>query len=337
MAEFGVPDGQPIFYFHGSPGSRLDWSALIDDDCVNELNARIIAVERPGHGLSDFKAHREILDWPSDVIEVADSLGLDRFAVLGISGGGPYAAACALKIPERLTATAIVSGMGPIDSPGCTEGLAWIFAGKNFMTRWIVLKLLSLGLRKNPDKVIATLMDTMKGPDKALVLEKPELAKGIADGFTEALRCGVAGIHLEAGLLRRQWGFQLQDISAEVHLWHGEQDDNVLVSVGRHVAKSIPNCRAHFVNNEGHLSLIHNKVREYLSGLKWSANRSNFAAKTIKLQQNQKRSHRRFRLSIRNTQSTTLRGSRCHSLKMPQSPKQPIVTSTEKLPAGRYN
>lgn len=266
-AEYGSPNGEPIFYFHGHPGSRLDWSAIIDDDCVKGLNARIIAVERPGHGLSDFKPRREILDWPEDVIELADSLGFRSFSVLGISGGGPYAAACAYKIPERITATAIVSGMGPIDSPGCKDGLSWVFSGKNFITRWIMLQLVSLGSRKNPGKFKATMMKSMQGPDKALVLKNPELMKDTVRCFAEAFRCGVAGTHLEAGLYRRPWGFQLQDISAEVHLWHGEEDDNVLVSVGRHVAQSIPNSRAHFISNEGHLSLIHNYAREYLSVL----------------------------------------------------------------------
>lgn len=266
-AEFGVSGGQPVFYFHGHPGSRLDWSTLIDNDCVKGLGARIIAVDRPGYGLSDFQAHREILDWPKDVVELADSLGLGRFSVLGISGGGPYAAACAFKIPERITATTIVSGMGPIDSPGCKDGLSWAFSGKTFVIRWVMLKLFSLVLQKNPDKIISTMMNTMKGPDKALALKKPELVEDIVGCFAEALRCGTAGAHLEAGLYRRPWGFSLHDISAEVHLWHGKQDDNVLVSVGRHVAKSIPNCRSHFISNEGHMSLIHNYVREYLGVL----------------------------------------------------------------------
>lgn len=266
-AEFGVSDGQPIFYFHGCPGSRLDWSILINDEDVKGLDARIIAIDRPGHGLSDFKNHREILDWPNDVVELADSLGLERFAVLGISGGGPYAAACAFKIPERISATTIVSGMGPVDSPGCKDGLSWVFAGKTFLTRWITLKLFSLGLRKTPEKFVSTMINTMKGPDKVLALEKPELVENIVACFGEAVRCGTAGAHLEAGLYRRPWGFSLQDIAAEVHLWHGEQDDNVLISVGRHVAKSMPNCRAHFISNEGHMSLIHNYVREYLGVL----------------------------------------------------------------------
>lgn len=266
-SEFGASDGRPIFYFHGHPGSRLDWPGMIDDDCASELNARIIAIDRPGHGLSSFKAKRKILDWPDDVVELAEVLKLDRFAVLGISGGGPYAAVCAFKIPERLTATAIVSGMGPPESPGLKDGLAWTFAGKASMTRSFVLKLMSISLRKDRDRVISEIQKLMEGPDKDLIKEKPELVDGIVDTFSEAFSDGIAGVSLEAGLYKRSWGFQLQDISTEIHLWHGNQDNNILVSVGHYVADAIPNCQARFIEGAGHLTVINKCVREYLSVL----------------------------------------------------------------------
>ncbi len=110
-AEYGTPVGKPVFYFHGFPSSRLDWPLFDTDAIAARLNARIIAADRPGYGLSDFKRGRKILDWPDDVVELADALQIDRFAVLGISGGGPYAEACSFKIPQRLSATAIVCGM----------------------------------------------------------------------------------------------------------------------------------------------------------------------------------------------------------------------------------
>ena len=265
--EYGAPEGKPVFYFHGHPGSRLDWLLFDDDGCAAELNARIIAVDRPGSGLSDFKRGRKILDWPDDVIELADALQVDRFAVLGISGGGPYAAACAFKISKRLTATAIVSGMGPAEAPGTKDGLSWVYAGKSPMMRRLLLMLTSMGQRKKPDQFISKMKEQMKGPDGVMILDKPELLKGTVDTMNESLRPGIAGVYHEAGLYTRPWGFRLQDITAEVYLWHGEQDDNVLVSVGRHVAGAIPNCHAKFFENEGHTTLIIKYVREYLSVL----------------------------------------------------------------------
>jgi pimeloyl-ACP methyl ester carboxylesterase len=86
------------------------------------LEVRLIAVDRPGYGMSDAKRGRTLLDWPDDVIELADALSLEKFAVMGVSGGGPYGLSCAFKIPERLTKTVIVGGMGPAIAPGSNEG-----------------------------------------------------------------------------------------------------------------------------------------------------------------------------------------------------------------------
>ena len=110
--------------------------------------------------------------------------------------------------------------------------------------------------------------DAMKGADKALLLAKPEMAKEIVDClFVEGFRSWIAGVHHEAGLYARSWGFGLQDITAEVHLWHGGEDENVPVSVGHYVANAIPNCNARFIEDEGHLSLPYRYVREYLGVL----------------------------------------------------------------------
>ncbi len=87
-AEFGSPEGEPVFYFHGFPNSRVDWLISDPDDAAGALNTRIIAPDRPGYGLSDYQRGRKLLDWPQDVLELANALQIDKFAVLGISGGG---------------------------------------------------------------------------------------------------------------------------------------------------------------------------------------------------------------------------------------------------------
>jgi pimeloyl-ACP methyl ester carboxylesterase len=107
----------------------------------------------------------------------------------------------------------------------------------------------------------------LKGPDKVLAQDKPELVKGTVDTFAEALRSGIAGANHEARLYTQPWGFRLQDIPITVYLWHGDQDYNVPISVGHYVADAIPDCNATFINNEGHLSLINKYVKEYLSVL----------------------------------------------------------------------
>jgi pimeloyl-ACP methyl ester carboxylesterase len=266
-AEYGAPDGKPALYFHGLPGSRISWPPFDPHGAAARLGARIVAIDRPGMGRSDFKPGREILDWPDDVVELADQLKLDRFAMLGISGGGPYAAACAFKIPERLTSTAIVCGMGPTEAPGCKEGASWIFPGKSSVVRRLLLMLISLAVRKNPERFVSQMNEAVSTPDKALLNNHPELSHKLVEDWREAFRSGISGTHQESALCARPWGFQLHDITAEVHLWHGKQDENVVCSVGRYVADAIPNCHATFVEDEGHFSIIYNHIEEILGVL----------------------------------------------------------------------
>ena len=263
-AEYGAPEGKPVFYFHGFPSSRLDWPLFDTDAIAARLGARIIAADRPGTGLSDFKRGRKILDWPDDVIELADALQLDRFAVLGISGGGPYAAACAFKIPQRLTATTIVCGMGPSEAPGAKEGTAMLLSGKSALMRKLLLMLMAMGFRRNPDRFLSQMKDTVAEPDK-LLLAQPEVVQAFIYSVREAFRSGTRGASWDAVLYKRPWGYQLQDISMQIHLWHGELDTQVPVSVGQYVANAVPNCRAKFLPDEGHLSLAHNHIEEILS------------------------------------------------------------------------
>src|ERR671934_2916699 len=120
-AEWGDPGGRPLLYFHGWPGSRVE--GRLGDEAARAQGVRLIALDRPGMGLSDYQPRRALVDWPVDVSQVTAALGLDRFAVLGISGGGPYAAACAWKLSEQLAGAGIVSGLAPVDAPGALAGM----------------------------------------------------------------------------------------------------------------------------------------------------------------------------------------------------------------------
>jgi pimeloyl-ACP methyl ester carboxylesterase len=100
-AEFGKPDGYPVLYFHAAPSSRLE-PLFLGDDIFSRFGLRVICPDRPGMGQSDFQSHRGFSDWPKDVIFLTEAIGLNQFSVLGVSGGGGYAAVCAATIPEKL-------------------------------------------------------------------------------------------------------------------------------------------------------------------------------------------------------------------------------------------
>jgi hypothetical protein len=121
-------------------------------------------------------------------------------------------------------------------------------------------------VRKDPAQVLSRSKETMSGEDGQL-LDQPEVAEVFIDALREAFRAGVGGVHQEAALYARPWGFRLLDITAEVRLWHGGMDENVPVSVGHYVADAIPNCNATFCEEEGHLTLPHNRMKEILSTL----------------------------------------------------------------------
>lgn len=265
-AEYGDPNGTPAFYFHGFPGSRLDWAFSDPDNIAAKMNIRIIALDRPGMGMSDFQPERAILDWPDAVIDVADFLQFDKFAVIGISGGGPYAAACAFKIPERLTKTLIISGMGPSNAPQMKKGMSWTIPGKSFLSKKMLLALFNTGLQKDPEKFVARSKAQFPEVDRQ-ILDKPEATRIYIDMLREAFRSGTAGVDHEAGLYKNPWGFKLEDISGEVHIWHGELDLNVPVVVARYVADNIPNSQMTIHKDEAHLSLPYNHMEDILKVL----------------------------------------------------------------------
>ncbi|MFC1846447.1 alpha/beta fold hydrolase [Chloroflexota bacterium] len=189
----------------GFPSSRIDWPIFDSDAIATRLNARIIAADRPGTGLSDFRRGRQILDWPDDVIELADALQVDHFAVLGISGGGPYAAACAFKIPQRLTAAAIVCGMGPSETPGAKEGTAMLLSCKSALMRKLLLMLMAMGIRRNPDRFLSQMKETVAEPDK-LLLAQPGVEQAFIYSIREAFRSGTRGPSYDAVLYKHSWG-----------------------------------------------------------------------------------------------------------------------------------
>lgn len=266
-AEWGEPGGAPLFFFHGWPGSRIE--GRLGHEAAKERGVRLIAIDRPGMGLSHFQQRRTLVDWPDDVVQVAAALDVDRFAVLGISGGGPYAAVCAWKLSNRLTGAGIVSSLAPLGVPGAVAGMS----RRNRLVFQLVGHLTVLGrglmaamrvsVDRRPDRILER--GVAAAVDKEL-LHRPGVRTILAESLSEAFRSGSRGPAWEMGLYARPWGFPLGDIRTPVHLSHGEQDANAPVIMGRYLATSIPECRASFYAGEGHLHFL-NRLPEILEAL----------------------------------------------------------------------
>lgn len=258
-AEYGAPDGTPGFYFHGHPGSRLE--PRFADAAAAGAGLRVIALDRPGYGLSDFQPGRRIPDWPHDVAEVADALSLELFSVLGSSGGGPYALACARALPGRVTRAGVISGVGPYDAPGATTGMRWqnrvgFQLGARFppLAR-LLMSSMARQLRRRPERTLDAIARAMS-PRDAEIARRPEVREILVGDIAEAFRQGGRGAALDVVLLGRPWGFPLDEIQTEIHLWQGEADVLVPPAMGRHMAAQLPDCKATFFPGEGHLLFV---------------------------------------------------------------------------------
>jgi len=212
---------------------------------------RLIAVDRPGYGRSDRCAGGTLLDYAGDVAGIAEIIGLDRFAVLGTSGGGCYALACATRLGSRLTRVGVVSGIGSLRTPGSLSGMApvnrWIFRlarSSPALVGVVLPRMVRRSLSQLQAHVAAGTSPTPSIPPAVLPLVVADLA--------EAIRQGGAGIVFDAANLWRPWGFPLTQITVPTHLWHGDADNLAPAELGRLIADAIPNCEATFYPGEGH-------------------------------------------------------------------------------------
>jgi pimeloyl-ACP methyl ester carboxylesterase len=265
FAEYGDPDGKPIFYFHGLPGSRLEAGHLHEVAVANSF--RLIGLDRPGMGLSSIEPKRSILSWVADVEAFADFMSIDKFSIIGHSGGAPFVAACAYKIPHRLNGAAIVSGMAPFEIPEVTASLA---LGQQIVNRiinaipWVanlMMKLTSIMLNK--PSMLKQMLKQMPEVDQ-LVFREPESSKAIIDATKEAFRSGVYGTSQEIVLTLKPWEFKLENITHPISIWQGGLDKQAPEMHAKIYAKLVPNGNLMFFKDEGHLSILKSQGEEIL-------------------------------------------------------------------------
>lgn len=270
--ECGDPEGKPIFCFDGWPSSR--WGALLKDDEARNAGVRLIGVDRPGMGISDFQPNRTLLDWPADIEALADSLGLERWGVWGISGGAPFTLACAYELPERVSVCGVVSGVAPMAlalkdyAPGYRRQLT---LARRFP--WLIRALLWYATGRHYTKDFETAQAAFEAGFEHAPEADQELKDNPGNTLTihmlrEAFRQGLRGPSYDGRLLVQDWGFGLEEITLEhVYLWHGDQDSQTPPSAARSVAERIPNCEATFFPDDAHSSAVVNHTEEILRTL----------------------------------------------------------------------
>lgn len=270
-AQFGKPEGHPVLYFHGSPSSRLE-PHLYGDDLFSHFGLRIIAPDRPGMGQSDFQSGRGFSDWPKDVLVLANALDLEKFSVLGNSGGCGYAAACASSIPERLRAVAIVSGAWRMDLPEAMHNLPpqlrllWNLARQAPFLLSPMLRMMRNAFKAGREQIMAQQKKGLPPSDYA-VMEQPGRLEAFVEMFNEAMSQGVKGPVWDMRLYVREWDFDLEEIAFPLHLFHGEQDPQVPIALVRRIMRSLPDARLITYPEDGHLSTFTNHIGEIAEAL----------------------------------------------------------------------
>jgi len=268
-AEYGDPLGMPVFFFHGIPGCRLFHPP---EEITKKVGVRLICTDRPGSGLSTFQPKRRILDWPEDIRFMANLLSIDKFHVVGHSGGGPYTLACAYALPERVRGAAVVSGAGLVDSKEALKEMTTINRLGFTMNRylpWSLWKFLVWYLYRKGHDDPASLFERGakdRAPSDTEILKIPGVLEENYASQSEALRQGTDGFALEARLIISPWGFAPEEIHAPVHVWHGTDDVDTPVAMGKAVAARIPNSKLTIFRGEAHM-LIYPHWEEILTDL----------------------------------------------------------------------
>ncbi|ORV49360.1 alpha/beta hydrolase [Mycolicibacter engbaekii] len=259
FAEFGAPQGRAMFWLHGTPGARrqIPVEARL---YATEANIRLIGVDRPGIGSSTPFQYETVSEFADDLRTVADTLGIDKMAVIGLSGGGPYTLACAAAMPNRVVAAGILGGVAPAVGPEAIDSglmrlarfaepvldragrpISMLAASLIRMVRPVASPALELYARLSPDG------------DREM-LSRPEFKAMFLDDLLNGSRKQLAAPIADAVLFARPWGFRLSDVHVPVHWWHGDADHIVPFSHGKHAVALLPDARLYPIPGESHLA-----------------------------------------------------------------------------------
>jgi pimeloyl-ACP methyl ester carboxylesterase len=273
-AEYGDPEGYPILFFHGMPGSRY-WHHP-NDSMTASMGVRLIVVERPGYGVSSSKKKRRVIDWPDDVIEVVDALGISKFAVAGVSAGGPHVLACAYKIPDRLSSATVIGSLSPPDSFKEIDLEKWkhyklatcpiVGRGWKCMSNFIHYCDFKRN-GKNDEAYFDASASQLSDVDQMLLEENLELRAMYIENMAESHQNGYQGRLDDAVCVSKQeWGFELEEIQLPVTILHGDQDILTPIQMGRYLETVIPKSLFDPISDAGHL-LWFELWKDILSGL----------------------------------------------------------------------
>ena len=270
FAEFGDPQGRAVFWLHGTPGARrqIPMEARV---YAEQRQIRLIGIDRPGIGSSTPYQYDAVFAFADDLRTIADTLGIDKMEVIGLSGGGPYALACAAAMPDRVVAAGVIGGVAP------TMGSDAIAGGVMGSVGLRVAPLLQvaggpIGLAAS---VLIRLIRPLASPAADLygrvspeadrrLLARPEIKAMFLDDLLNGSRKQMAAPFADVVVFARDWGFRLDEVKVPVRWWHGDHDHIVPFDHGLHVVARLPDVEMYHLPGESHLAGL-GRAEEILS------------------------------------------------------------------------
>jgi pimeloyl-ACP methyl ester carboxylesterase len=258
-AAWGDPAGRLVLWHHGTPGARRQ-VPLVARRAADRLGIHLVSVERPGVGDSTDHRYRAIRDWAADAAAAADHFGHDEMAVVGLSGGGPYALACAHELPERVAAVGLLGsvcpGVGPDMVPGAsivdlTVRFQWLLEPLRFVVRpalWLALQ----PFLPATHWMLQLYASRMPAGDR-VVFADPDVEAMVIDDIVNASRTQFGAVTHDVSLFGRDWGFSIGNIDVPVFWWHGDADNIVPVTHAEHSAELLHACELDVRPGESHL------------------------------------------------------------------------------------
>jgi pimeloyl-ACP methyl ester carboxylesterase len=279
-AQYGSPTGHAILYQHGLPGSRIEAAGY--HALASEIGARIIAIDRPGMGQSTPYSNRTLQDWPKDLTHLTSHLGLDTYSVLGVSGGGPYALACAAFLPrDKLKCVCIVCGVGPPDIS--MKGADWahwfgIPYGWRYAPAWMLWLFFQRDMFGRMDLsdeerlrrlLSPKTLDAIPHPKDRQIMGDEKFLRVSLRATREANAQGFKNIAQDGRIICSEWGFKVEDIRKDlpVKLWWGKDDTFVPANHGVQIAARLGGRAELRIEEETHASISQNWMREQLEGI----------------------------------------------------------------------
>ncbi|BBZ53620.1 alpha/beta hydrolase [Mycolicibacterium phocaicum] len=259
FAEFGNPQGRAVFWLHGTPGARRQIPTEARSFAARK-NIRLIGIDRPGIGSSTPHQYENVLGFTDDLRTIADTLGINRFAVIGLSGGGPYTLATAAAMPDRVVMAAVLGGVAPlIGEDGISSGLMElakvvrpILEVADTPIRWVAGSLIKL---IGPFGSPALDLYARISPDgDRNLLSRPEFKAMFLDDLLNGSRKQLAAPFADIVVFARDWGFRLEDIKVPVRWWHGDADHIVPYAHGQHAVARIADAEMYTLPGESHLA-----------------------------------------------------------------------------------